>query len=82
MLRRELDEVRIENEAYKQQLIRRDQDIVVIGGDDDLAELPDNEMSAKKIALTDEKTTAKKGVSKTGSKTTRGRKRGKGKRLE
>jgi hypothetical protein len=39
-------------------------------------------MSAKKIVSTDEKTTTNKGVSKTGLRAAKGRKRGKGKQLE
>lgn len=79
MLRRELDEVRGENAAYKQQLIQRDQEshIIVIGEDDDHAGLP-----AKKKLSADQKTKANTGVSKAGLKKGKGHKRSKGKQAE
>ena len=58
LLRREIDELRRENEAYKQELMLHDQRSV---GDSDLASLPENKPPAKRKALVTGKIAARAG---------------------
>lgn len=72
MLRSELDEIRKENEAYKQL-----KQHTMTGGDDDLAESPKNKTPANK-APADVKSTVTTAVLKTGLRKTK-RRQGRGK---
>jgi len=83
LLRRQIDELQRENEAYKQELMLRDQRSVVTRGDEDLEELPKDKPSVKrKVSVAENKTAASTSVAKVGLKRAKGRKRGNGKQVE